>query len=286
MDALLLCAALAALLCFPQVCASSAREALRVWGLDIVPSLFPYMVFSRLLSASLQRRGIPAALLVPVLGLAGGSPSGAAALASCARGNSLSPRSLASLAALTGTISPMFFLGTVYTWTGDMRLSRRLLLAHLFGAVFAAFCARFLPFAQATACHTASVTSQADSHTQEESPITQCVDAVLRVGGCIMVFSVAAACVSMLIPSSMAALRAVLHALLEAAGGAHALISAPLPPRTRAILLAALTSLGGFSILTQNELFLRPLGLRLPQLAFLGLMRACGAAILMSLLTR
>lgn len=283
MDALLLGAALAALLCFPEVCSASAREALRVWGLDIVPSLFPYMVFSRLLSASLRRRGIPAALLVPVLGLAGGSPSGAAALASCAREKSLSARGLASLAALTGTISPMFFLGTVRAWTGDVRLSRRLLLAHLFGAVFAAVCALFLPLEPDTG---RKEPPQGEACPQEESPLAQCVDAVLRVGGCILLFSVAAACVSMLLPASMAALRAVFHALLEAAGGAHALIAAPLLPRTRAILLAALTSLGGFSILTQNELFLRPLGLRMPQLALFGLLRAIGAAMLMALLSR
>ena len=283
MDALLLLAALAALLCFPELCSSSAREALRVWGLDVVPSLFPYMVLSRMLSASLHRRGIPAVLLVPALGLAGGSPSGAAALASCAREGGLSARSLASLAALTGTISPMFFLGTVRAWSGDVLLARRLLLAHLFGAAFAAVCARCLPV-RTNAAEFSRPASGLQPHAQEESPISLCVDAVLRVGGCILLFSVAAACTSLLLPPSLPALRAVLHALLEAAGGTHALLAAPLSPRVRSLLLAALTSLGGFSILTQNALFLRPLGLRLPQLALYGLLRAIGASALMALL--
>ena len=114
----------------------------------------------------------------------------------------------------------------------------------------------------------------------------QSVQAVLNVGGCIIVYSVLAACVSLLLPDSADFLRTVLHAALEAAGGAHALICAPLPPGERALLLAALTSFGGLSILSQNGLFLRALGLRLPRLALYGILRALGAAALMALMIR
>lgn len=279
---LVLLAVLAALLRFPQVCMSSALEALRVWGLSVVPSLFPYMVFSRLLTGALRRRGMPAALCVPLLGLAGGSPSGAAAISGCARGGGLSRRALHMLAALTGTISPMFFLGTLQSWSGNALLSRRLLLAHLFGAAFAAAGAFLLGAVHGSEKGCAE--SAAPSPAQEESPIVQSVQAVLNVGGCIIVYSVLAACASLLLPSSAQGLRAVLHAALEAAGGAHALIAAPLPQGMRAVLLAALTSFGGLSILSQNALFLRPLGLGLPRLALYGLLRALGAAALMALL--
>lgn len=284
MDAVLLLAVLAALLRFPQVCMGSALEALRVWGLSVVPSLFPYMVFSRLLSGALRRRGIPAALCVSTLGLAGGSPSGAAALSGCAHSSGLSLRTLHALAALTGTISPMFFLGTLQSWTGDSLLARRLLLAHLFGAVLSAACVFLLAGAQSA--EESPLRSSTPPSPQEESPIAQSVQAVLNVGGCIIVYSVLAACASLLLPPSAGVLRAVLHAALEAAGGAHALISMPLPAGIRAVLLAALTSFGGLSILTQNALFLRPLGLRLPRLALYGLLRALGASALMALMIR
>lgn len=282
MDALLLLAVLAALLRFPQVCMGSALEALRVWGLSVVPSLFPYMVFSRLLSGALRRHGMPAALCVPLLGLAGGSPSGAAALSGCAREEGLSRRTLHTLAALTGTISPMFFLGTLQSWTGDALLARRLLLAHLFGAALSAACAFLLVGARDVGRNPAHSSPPAGA--QEDSPIAQSVQAVLNVGGCIIIYSVLAACVSLLLPPSAGVLRAVLHAALEAAGGAHALIAAPMTQEVRAVLLAALTSFGGLSILTQNALFLRPLGLCLPRLALYGLLRAAGAAALMVLL--
>ena len=227
---------------------------------------------------------MPAALCIPLLGLAGGSPSGAAALSGCAREGVLSRRTLHSLAALTGTISPMFFLGTLQSWSGNALLSRRLLLAHLFGAVLAAAGAFLLSGMRNSEKRCAS--SAAPSPVQEESPIVQSVQAVLNVGGCIVAYSVLAAYASLLLPASAQVLRAVLHAALEAAGGAHALIAAPLPPGLRAVLLAALTSFGGLSILSQNALFLRPLGLGLPRLALYGLLRALGAAALMALLAR
>ena len=282
MDAVLLLAVLAALLRFPQVCMGSALEALRVWGLSVVPSLFPYMVFSRLLSGALRRRGSPAVLCVSTLGLAGGSPSGAAALSGCAHSSGLSHRTLHALAALTGTISPMFFLGTLQSWTGDSLLARRLLLAHLFGAVLSAACVFLLAGAQSA--EESPLRSSTPPSSQEESPIAQSVQAVLNVGGCIIVYSVLAACASLLLPPSAGVLRAVLHAALEAAGGAHALVSAP--TGICAVLLAAMTSFGGLSILTQNALFLRPLGLRLPRLALYGLLRALGASALMALMMR
>ncbi len=61
---------------------------------------------------------------------------------------------------------------------------------------------------------------------------------------------------------------------------------APLQNPILRVLLAALTSFGGLSILSQNALFLRPLGLGLPRLALYGLLRALGAAALMALLAR
>ena len=40
----------ALILRFPDLAIKSAREALFVWGRDIVPSLFPYMVLCKTLS--------------------------------------------------------------------------------------------------------------------------------------------------------------------------------------------------------------------------------------------
>ena len=104
---------LLSLIAFPQHASGAAASALRIWGLDVVPSLFPYMVFCRMLSARLREHDVPAAPVAALLGLLGGSPSGATVIA--AYGSCLSKRALLTLCAMTGTISPMFTLG--YTGT-------------------------------------------------------------------------------------------------------------------------------------------------------------------------
>lgn len=271
---------LAAMLLFPQICVASAGEALRVWALDVVPSLFPYMVLCRMLAGRLSAIGIPAVLSVPVLGLLGGSPSGACALSVCAQEGRLASRSLHVLAALCGTISPMFFLGTIARWTGDAALARKLLAAHLIGAGYAALVVLAL-----SALHRGSrITAKPLARGDSDTPIMQSVDAVLGVGGCILFFSVLAALISTILPDSLEPYRPLLHAALETAGGTHALLASIWPPRTKAILCAALGAFGGFSILTQNALFLRPLGLPMRRLVLYGLLRAMGAGTAMALM--
>ena len=41
---------LLSLIVFPQHTSGAAASALRIWGLDVVPSLFPYRVLCRLLA--------------------------------------------------------------------------------------------------------------------------------------------------------------------------------------------------------------------------------------------
>ena len=79
---IVLCAGLMILMLrFPETSALAARDALRLWSIDVVPSLFPYMVLCRMLSGRLKQRGIREETAAAFLGLLGGSPSGAAALA-------------------------------------------------------------------------------------------------------------------------------------------------------------------------------------------------------------
>lgn len=78
-----------------------------------MPSLFPYMVLCKTLSSRLKKSRIPSVPLVLTLGLLGGSPSGAAMIS--AASDTMSRRQCVFLSALTGTISPMFFLSTLRT---------------------------------------------------------------------------------------------------------------------------------------------------------------------------
>lgn len=270
---------IAAMLLMPECTTQAARSALTVWGLDVVPSLFPYMVFCRMLAEQFKKSSMPAAPAAAILGLMGGSPSGASVIA--AYGSDLSRRELLCLAALTGTVSPMFLRNTVNTWVRDARFCRLLLISHLLGAAFA-LAVVFLCTQKSGSKKKPLPPSAVQSGSV--NPIVQCVDGILGVGGCIMFFSVLAAGIGAMMPAASPGPTALLHAVLEVAGGLHALTGAPFSPELRAILVAGASGFSGLSILTQNLLFLRPLGLSMRHLTALAVVRALGAAGAMALL--
>lgn len=267
-------AVIAALLLCPEICADSAKEALSVWGLHIVPSLFPYMLFTRLLSSQIQKTRFSPFAVCAVLGISGGSPAGAACIG--AYHASFSKKSVLTLFALTGIISPMFFLGTVKSFTGDTLFCLRLLLSQWIGAALSALCVCFLPFTSSKS------QGQKVSPHSTENALTQSIDAMLHVGGLIICFSVLA---GMLRPLPLPeTLRSLLHALLEISGGTHALLHSPCLPVVRSILLAFACGFGGFSILFQNQQFLAPTGTKLRILFFIALLRGLLSAAAMRVL--
>lgn len=277
MKILLSLALIAVLLLFPDSTSQAAVSALRIWGLDVVPSLFPYMVLSRMLASGFRARRIPADVSAWALGLMGGSPSGAAVLAAYA--DRIPSRKMLSLCALTGCISPMFLLNTVSLWANDALFGRLLLASHLIAAVLSyliiqSFCAR------KDAPAPRSVSEQSGS----DNPIVQSVSAVLSVGGCIIFFSVAAAACVQILPFLTKTQQAILHGVLEVSGGLHAILAAPLPLNLKYTLCAGIAGFSGLSILFQNDSFLRPLGVRFSSLLVFGLIRALIASAAMLLM--
>lgn len=267
---------LAVMLVRPDQSTQAARQALRVWGLDVAPSLFPYMVLCRMVSAHLRRARIPAAPTAALLGLLGGSPAGASVLA--AYGGSLSRSTLLPLCALTGTISPMFFLSTLSGWLRDTALCRQILAAHLAGAVLCALLLRALAVRYSLPAPDACADAPAAA-----DPIAQSIQAILSVGGCIVFFSVAADALQSL-PFIGVRAGALMHAALEAAGGIHALCVIPCGEPMRAVLIASASAFSGISILSQNLVFLRPMGIGMKTLTSIALLRALLAGMTMSLL--
>lgn len=268
-------AILLSLLFFPQHTSEAARQALCVWGLSVVPSLFPYMVFCRLLSARLKERQISAVPVAVVLGLTGGSPSGASVIAAC--GGDLSPRALLALCAMTGTISPMFTLATLLSWTQHAALCRLLLLCHVLSA---ALCGGLIRLCGSNRPLRSSVSV---SDAASSDPLSQSIDAVLQVGGCIICYSVLASLLRLL-PFLSRQACAILHSLLEISGGIHALCLLPMSGRLQAVCMAALCGFSGFSVLSQNHAFLAPLGVRMAHLIAFALLRAVLAGALAAVL--
>ena len=107
---------------------------------------------------------------------------------------------------------------------------------------------------------------------------------MLTVGGCIALMTVAARLCACAFPARGSGAQAALHAALEMAGGAHAILSLGLPPRTAAVCVCAAVSFGGVSVLLQNLSFLRTVGISVPYLALCRALHALFAAALCRLL--
>lgn len=250
---------------------------MRVWAVHVIPSLFPYMIMCRLLADEMKKKNISAYLSVPILGFLGGSPSGASVLAGY--GGHIHQRKLHALCALTGTISPMFFLSTVSGWLNDPRLGKLLLLSN----AFAAFISSLVVYALSRRYSEKHSVVFKQNTTASENPLLQTITAILTVGGNIVLFSVIAGYLSVInwIPRHIYAL---LHALLEAAGGVYALTQTPMNAQMRAVIISAATGFGGCSILFQNLSFLSSCGIKLRHLVIYGTIRAAISCAAMALL--
>lgn len=261
------------LILFPSDTARTAYHALQLWGESIVPVLFPYMVFSRLLCSKLNNLRLPAFPVVAILGLLGGSPSGAASVS--ANADKLSQRKTLILCTLTGTVSPMFILGTLQPWVQHPLLCRRLLWCHWLSALLSSwliflFSKGYLP----------SIVKTSDKNAVSFDPIMQSVDAVLQVGGCVILYSVLAGMLGRIL-HSFSFLPSLFHAILEISGGIHAICQSNIAISTKSILLSAVLGFSGFSILSQNHAILRPIGISMRLLILFALLRALLSASLM-----
>ena len=263
------------LMLYPGDTARFAQEALTIWGTAIVPALFPYMVFSRMLCQRLYALNLPAAPIAAVLGLIGGSPSGAAIIA--ATSEHQSPRTIHALCALCGTVSPMFILGTLSHWTNNASRCRLLLTIHWITAVL---CAGIIWLSEKK--HSFPVSSRKGNvQPSFDNPIMQSMDAILQVGGCIICYSVLAGLIGRFFPED-SPLNSLLHVFLEISGGAHAIWQGTFSMNAKGILLSASLGFSGLSILAQNYAFLRTLGISMRRLIFYALLRAISSAAFMA----
>lgn len=246
---LIICVLMTALLLtHPQEAILSARSAIQVWGMDVIPSLFPYMVLCRVLTSQLKRAPVSAPVVISLLGLSGGSPSGAATLRAFADSGSIQNNQVLPLFALTGTISPMFLLNTLSLWFRDSVFGIRLLIANLMGSILTAITVSFF---QGDTEDFTKCMHYPDSSVDD--PIIQSVHSVLNVGGAIVFYSILASYIRVVMPNASPLFCAVIHSLLEISGGMREMASLPISQP----LCAGLTGFGGISVLSQNYYFLK-----------------------------
>lgn len=243
---------------------AAVNGAVGVFVRSVMPALFPMMVLNGL---SGHLGGQEKRWMTVCFCWLSGSPASAQRLEGLWNRGEVAGRELLPMAAVTGVMSPLFFVGSLGSRLPGPAAGWMLLAAHWLGALAAAGLAhglnRFPRWRAADA-------ARPEEHDQTEpvsllaalpDSLRQTGPALLSVCGAMMLFSILAALfrqgLSALLPDWAAAhpeIPAILWAALEIGGGAHALLDVSAAPDLP--LLCALCSFGGLSILMQNLLFL------------------------------
>ena len=240
-----------AMIVFPQAAAEAAWQGLVLWARAVAPVLGPFMVCMLMLSSRL-----PGGLLwKTALCWLCGSPGGAKMMQSLRLSGSDALRA----AAMTGTMSPLFFLGTVSGWLGSPAAGRLIFICHVLGALALGLC---IPAREGAA--PAPAAPMALGTAMRESAL-----ALLTVGACMMVACAAVRMGDCALPFLSPGMSAALQCCLEVTSGLRALIA--LAPPCRLPLACAACSFGGLSLLAQNAAFWQESGVTVKQLFLLRL---------------
>lgn len=259
-------ALMGAMLCFPGEAAAAAVSAMRLWALSVIPLLGPFLFCAQVLAQKLR----PPFFVQVLLCLCCGSPGGAKLM----QRPDLEKREALHRAALTGTVSPTFFMGAVSQWLGSTRQGSLLFVCHVMGALLTGMLFR----------------GSSNRKKTPPLPARSCVSlirdtalALPPVCLCMMLGSVSAKMVSCALPRLPAAVIASLQCLLEITAGTKALIALGTPWLFP--LLCAAVSFGGLSILLQNAAVWRESGVSVRELCVLRLCHALLSAGLGALVT-
>lgn len=240
-----------AMLVFPAAAAEAALSALSLWARAVAPVLGPFMACMLMLASRLAgARG----LLVP-LGWLCGSPGGARLMIQAG----VAGRAALRAAAMTGTMSPMFFVGTVGGWLHSPRLGWAMLACHVTGALLLGLCIK--PEENQAPLPPRPVKL---GEALRESAL-----ALLTVALCMALGSVAARMAACALPGLPAEAAAALQCALEVTAGVKeiAALGSPSAPA----LICAACSFGGLSLLLQNAAFWQERGVGLLPLFLLRL---------------
>ncbi|MGN0405412.1 MAG: nucleoside recognition domain-containing protein [Bariatricus sp.] len=260
------------MLAYPGVVFAGAREGLLLWFDTVLPTLFPFMILTGLLTGSSALEAI-SSLLHPVTGalfrispasslavLAGffcGYPMGARTSAGLVRNGSISEREGEYLLAFCNNTSPMFVISYVFMQTMQRKdLAFMSLLILLLSPVICSFLFRKYYFGRKTTPAADDMPAGSRKPKSMLQLLDDCIadscEGIIKIGGYMIVCSIALALLK-LIPCKGFFWCCVILPSIEITSGVSMLAKSPLVFPVRYILIMALTSFGGICSVFQTK---------------------------------
>ena len=130
----------------PKICMEATLQGMRVWGLNVVPALFPFFILTRII-IMLNQTSIPVldkfttkffntsnAGLVYFLSMISGYPVGAKMISGYYQSGAISKATATKMFSFCSTSGPMFIIGTVGIGVfADVKVGYVLLIGHIIG---------------------------------------------------------------------------------------------------------------------------------------------------------
>ena len=258
---------------FPSLCIDAGQKALHQCLDTVIPTLFPFLVFSGLFSAlgigTLCSRYLSSFMRplfkVPgsgafafIMGIVSGYPTGAACIADLYTHGDCSKSEAERMLAFCNNSSPLFIVGIVgYGIFSSTKIGYYLYISHILGALLTGIAFSFIRLPEQKSFLLPPAVHNIKNNTARTlgSVVDNSVFSMLKICSFILLFSVVGA----VLPQFF--LTPFIHAFLEITGGTYAIASTDLPPVILFSTVSFFIAFSGISVLLQVGMVVSPCGL-------------------------
>jgi sporulation integral membrane protein YlbJ len=294
------------MLLFPYATYQGASSGLLLWFHNILPNLLPFIIVSNLLVRLNITRQI-SRVLYPILGklfrvspdgcypiaigFLSGIPMGAKSTADLVTENRISIEEGQFLIALCNNASPMFILGYISITQLQLPHMKYVLFAIIYSsAILGAASLRLLKsgtYKRSERLHAASLPRAVSAPPASvrfsfeilDSSIMNGFEVITKIGGYIILFSILAQIINTALPST-GIIKSFLMGLFEITIGISQVCKSELNQGIKIVLVAVLTSFGGFSGIAQTKSVLSSAGLSMKSYILAKLISAVFALVI------
>lgn len=267
---------------FPESMINSAKNGLSLWVKIILPSLFPFLILSNLITKTALPKifgtlldpiikflfNLPGISALPLfLGMTGGYPIGAKVTSDLRQNNLISKNTANRLIAFTNNSGPLFITGAIGIGLyKNSKIGLLLLLVHYLSAIIVGLILRFKKD-NSTTKNTTNINFEiitlSKLGTTLNEAIQNAITSILGIGGFIILFSIISTIlfetgiINLISNTIFPFLNkttsfSLISGLLEVTNGINNLYSAQIPLLQKLVFTSILLGFGGFSIHMQT----------------------------------